>query len=113
MRHDNAVENSLLRIRQGEWERPRARTIEKEAFRVLSNPSFGSPHLFCGCKNCPTIPTSPILLDVAAVWKYARLVGKDDDVVLEDNEEITDFFPIAADTSFPLIAIYTGKAPKA
>jgi hypothetical protein len=64
-----------------------------ETIWVLSQPSLRSPNLLRRFPDSSLEPTAPIALKVARRWELAVLVREDDDVVLEYNQKIAEFFP--------------------
>jgi hypothetical protein len=61
---------------------------------VFDEPSLGTPYLMSRFQNGPTIPSFPREVAVRVRRKVAIFVGKDQNVIVEDDEEVAEFGPL-------------------
>jgi hypothetical protein len=112
MGNNNTVNLHPFWLGKWHWKRLDARTIEKETVGVFFNPTFGTINLISGLLDRFFVPSPPGNFRVRVRLVLDMFVAKDKHVVLEDDEQVADFFSVPTMAAI-LVAIYARVAPKA
>jgi hypothetical protein len=107
--YQHAVEVRGRRVGHVDGEPLRAGPVEEEPVGELANPTLGAPHLLGRPHDRLAEPPAPVDGEVAGVGEGADLVGKDEDVVAEDDQEVADLLALPAGHLVPADA---GVAPQ-
>src|SRR4051812_20331985 len=96
--------------RKNKWKRRRTGPVEVQAVRKLANPAFSSPRLVSRSLDGFSEPAPPSDLQITQLRKCAILIGKDDHVIPEYDEQICHFLPVPLPFLF-LVTVNPGIAP--
>jgi hypothetical protein len=111
MSNNDTVEFGVCGIRQVNWERLGTSPVQEEAIGESFDPALRPPDLFSRFQDGPLKPSAPVEFEIAGRRKCALLIGENYDVILEYNEQVTDFFAIPSFGAMPLVTIDTRIAP--
>ncbi len=99
-------------IRKRDWEALRAGGVEKEPPWVGPDPALGTPDLLRRFLHGALEPASPVHLFVVSSWVSTVLVGKDENMILEDHQEVCDLLAFPGRTGEPLVTVRPRIAPE-
>src|SRR5205085_8638998 len=112
MCNDNAMNSGLRRRRQFYGKGCSARPVEEQTVRVRKDPPFGTPYLCGRLLYSLAVPPTPVKVGIAGGGEVAILVGKYNDVVFEDDEEIANLFAMALLAFLPLVPVDSRITPE-
>src|SRR5689334_3068832 len=110
--HHNAVEERGIRRRKPDRKGLSAGSINEYSMWLTAKPALRPVDLVGRSLDRTPEPSFPIKSNVSSVRKGARLVGKDDDVFIEDDQNVAKLFAKTFPTTSALIAVNVGIAPK-
>jgi len=85
--------------------------VQVKPIRIIAQPALGTPHLPCRTEYTFSEPSAPIPALNSGVRVRATLIGEDQDMILEHDEEIADFLSIPS-FGIPLITEDRGVTPQ-